>query len=228
MYRNYGSQRETEIESLRKEYTDKYINRYSDSDTDIFTNNLDKNIKEKSGIEENIEKIKNYKKKKSNCSKTKKKWYSFGKAQNSRQCNNECDTLIKKQFYDALNKLYSYSKRKLTKKNIPRLPKKKKTDQTISSINKYTKIMSEIYDICKSNTSTPNPYNYKNLLNKLNKDDKLKQFYELNDTYINFLYKNRKIQDGNIFVMINELTGINSKIKEFMENKDIPDEICKV
>ena len=211
--------------SLRKEYMIKYID--SSTTIDKSTKISDK-IKNKSKLNKNINKIIKYTKKIKNCEDLKKGWFSKKKNTDAiNTCRQKYNKKIKKQEYEALNKLYNYSKKKLSN-YILKLNNSSDIKKTISSINKYTKILEDIYTKCKSSGS--NPYNYKSLLNTIITHNDLKKFYELNNAYINFLYKDRgeEIPYGEVLNTINKLTNINEKFKDIINKISTSDTICSI
>jgi len=221
--------KEKEIQSLREDYKKSYINpNNSSSSTDtIFLATITNRMKDKSNINKNIDKIKNYtKKKNTKCTKITKHWYSSkrnGRAEYT--CKEKYDKKIRNENNKAINKLYIYSKKKLMK-YILRLNKTSEIKKTVNLISKYTKILEEIYGRCKSTSN--NLFNYQNLLIKINQDSDLNKFYEMNNAYINFLYKDRDTQDGKIINTLNTLMNINEKFKNIIDNIEKTDTICHV
>ena len=217
------NEKKKEEGSLRKEYTTNYI----DSTTIAQSTKISDKIKKKSKLNKNIYKIIKYTKKIKNCENLKKGWFSKKKNTDGiNTCRQKYNKKIKKQEYEALNKLYNYSKKKLSN-YILKLNNNSDIKKTISSINKYTKILEDIYTKCKSSGS--NPYNYKSLLNTIITHNDLKKFYELNNAYINFLYKDRgeEIPYREVLNTINKLTNINEKFKDII-NKISSDTICSI
>ena len=218
-----------ETDSLREDYKKSYI-QTSSSNGNIFLAPITKKMKKKSNINKNLDEIENYiKKKGKKCKKITKGWL-FSKKRNTSaeyNCRDKYDKLIKIENNKAINKLYTYSKKKLMK-YILRLNDTSKIKNTVNLINKYTKILEEIYGRCKHANTSNNKFNYQNLLKTINEDNDLKKFYELNNAYINFLYKDRDTQDGEVFNTLNKLTKINEKLKNIIDNIEKTDTICSV
>jgi len=236
-YRESNSQRKAreekekqkkETDSLREDYKKSYI-QTSSSNVNIFLAPITKKMKKKSNINKNIDEIENYIKKKGNkCKKITKGWFSKKRNTSAEyNCRDKYDKLIKIENNKAINKLYTYSKQKLMK-YILRLNDTSKIKNTVNLINKYTKILEEIYGRCKNTNTSNNKFNYQNLLKTINEDNDLKKFYELNNAYINFLYKDRDTQDGEVFNTLNKLTKINEKLKNIIDNIEKTDTICSV
>ena len=217
-----------ETESLREDYKKSYI-QTSSSNGNIFLAPITKKMKKKSNINKNLDEIENYIKKKGNkCKKITKGWFSKKRNTSAEyNCRDKYDKLIKIENNKAINKLYTYSKQKLMKYKL-RLNDTSKIKNTVNLINKYTKILEEIYGRCKNTNTSNNKFNYQNLLKTINEDNDLKKFYELNNAYINFLYKDRDIQDGEVFNTLNKLMKINEKFKNIIDNIEKTDTICPV
>jgi len=231
--------------------TTKYITTTSDNTIKINDNNL----KEKNEFDKHVQKIKQYTEKRKTCRTKLTGMYGFRKKLSSSdiyKCENDETENIKKERKETFNKLYKYYKNKLTKKVL-------KTDnlnnKIIKKINKYTKILSEIYDECNGNNSgtrsTNNPYITENISREMTyksgvsqvqpyKDQygriiqqtqqsqsqkDYKDFYELNTAYVNYIYKKR----SDPILVINTLNKITNLSRAFVNtiNKITETELCK-
>jgi len=217
-------------EKLREDYNKSYISKKNvNSETIVLPSIGDKIIK-KTNIMKNINEIKNYTtKKKNKCIKKTKKWYTFGKINHRYKfdCDNNYDTLINKSRNDALNKLYTYSKKKLMK-YILKLNKPSDNEKNVNLISKYTKILEEIYGQCKNKDEANNKFNYKNLLKTINNDNELKNSIEYNTAHINYLYEiSTPTQKSNFNTVIKQ-SKFPHKFKKIIEETENGDTLCAV